>query len=134
MGVTVKSVYQGDYQVTSEHQPSGAKITTDLPVDNGGKGRGFSPTDLVGTALSSCILTIMAKAAEKKGLDMTGSSIEITKEMIGPPRQIGSLIGYVEFPESFSPDDKNSLLRYIRSCPVHQTLLGEEVEISIKEK
>ncbi len=134
MGVTVKSVYQGDYQVTSEHQPSSAKITTDLPVDNGGLGRGFSPTDLVGTALSSCILTIMAKGAEKKGLDMTGTSIEITKEMIGPPRQIGSLIGYIEFPESFSSEDKDSLLRYIRSCPVHQTFFGEEVEISIKEK
>ncbi len=134
MGVMVKSVYTGDYQVRSEHEPSGATITTDLPIDNGGQGRGFSPTDLVGTALSSCILTIMAKAAEKKGLDMAGTSIEITKEMVGPPRQIGSLVGHVSFPQSFSSEDKKSLLRYVRSCPVHQTLLGEEVHISIEEK
>lgn len=135
MGVTIQSVYVGDDQVTTTHEPSGATFTTDLPVDNGGKGRNFSPTDLVGTALASCILTIMAKAAERKDLPFTGTSIELTKEMVGPPRQIGILQGSVSFNKELSSKDKEYLLQFIKKCPVHQTLLGSDtLKIDIREK
>ena len=56
--------YQGQLHCHAEHAASGATLFTDAPVDNGGKGEGFSPTDLVATALAACVLTMMAKKAE----------------------------------------------------------------------
>ena len=67
MSVTIKAHYVGDNTVELEHGPTGRKMTTDLPLDNGGKGRTFSPTDLLASALASCILTIMGMAAAKDG-------------------------------------------------------------------
>ncbi len=134
MAVKIESVYTGDYQVVTTHEPSGAKVVTDLPVDNGGKGRGFSPTDLVGTALASCILTIMAKAAERRDIAFKGTSLELTKEMDGPPRHISSLQGCVQFGAEVSREERDYLLQFIKKCPVHQTLLGSSVSIDITEK
>ncbi len=134
MGVSIESVYQGDNQVTTTHEPSGATITTDLPVDNGGKGRAFSPTDLVGTALASCILTIMAKAAERKDISFAGTSLTLNKEMGGPPRQITELKGTVTFQSDMSREDRDYLLQFVKKCPVHQTLLGGNLSIEITEQ
>jgi len=85
MSVKIKALYMGDDTVELEHGPSGRKIVTDLPVDNGGKGRTFSPTDLLAAALSSCILTIMAKAAAKDHLDLKGATVEVEKDMQSSP-------------------------------------------------
>ena len=60
--------YQGELHCHAEHPASGATLNTDAPLDNGGKGESFSPTDLVATALAACILTMMAKKAENLGI------------------------------------------------------------------
>ncbi len=78
----LKAVYLGDEQVELTHEETGQKILTDLPPDNGGKGRTFSPTDLFACSLTSCILTIMAKMAERDGEDFKGTNIEFEKIMI----------------------------------------------------
>ena len=62
---TFEIKYQGDLRTTATHLDSGSKISTDAPKDNHGLGETFSPTDLVCSALASCILTIMAIAVEK---------------------------------------------------------------------
>ena len=70
---TVETVYLGQLRAEATHLQSGTKIVTDAPVDNHGKGESFSPTDMVATALGSCMLTIMGIAAESRGIDMTVS-------------------------------------------------------------
>ena len=55
--------YSGDLRTEGEHLQSGNKIITDAPIDNKGKGEGFSPTDLVATSLANCMLTIMGIVA-----------------------------------------------------------------------
>ena len=132
MSVKIKAEYIGDDQVELTHTPSNTKIITDLPVDNGGRGRTFSPTDLVASALSSCILTIMSKIAQKEGVDMKGTLIEIEKEMGANPRRISVLKGKITFPKGIPENKKEKLLSAIKSCPVTKSL-HPDIKIEITE-
>lgn len=132
MSVKIKAHYMGDDTVELEHGPSGRKITTDLPVDNGGKGRTFSPTDLLASALASCILTIMAKAAVKDGLDLKGASVEVEKEMQSNPRRVARFMGRITLPRGLTLAQKEKLKAYIRACPVGASLHPEvKVELAV---
>ncbi|MBI4656555.1 MAG: OsmC family protein [Elusimicrobia bacterium] len=132
MSVKIISKYIGDSRIEIEHGPSRSTIVTDLPVDNGGKGRMFSPTDLIPASLSSCVLTIMSKMAEKNGLDIKGCSIEIEKHMQENPRRISRLAGAVTFPSHLSELHRKKLLACVKTCPVHKSL-HPDIEIEIKE-
>jgi len=122
MSVKINARYAGGDQVELEHGPSKNKIMTDLPVDNGGRGRTFSPTDLLASALASCILTIMAKAAERDGVNIQGTSISIEKHMQENPRRISKFTGILTFPAGLSEEKKKKLQSYIQACPVHRSL------------
>jgi hypothetical protein len=90
MAVEVDITYEGWLQRTASHGPSGNTITTDAPVDNGGRGEAFSPTDLVAAALGTCIITVMALVAQRSGSDLKGTHIHVIKEMTfgpGPAHQ-----------------------------------------------
>ncbi len=133
MATIIKSTYIGDGRVESTHGPTNSKIVTDLPPDNGGKGRLFSPTDLFATSLSSCILTIMAKFAEKNNIDITGGTIEIEKIMLDNPRRIGKLLATITFPDHVDEKNKNKLKACINACPIHRSIHPKiETEFVIK--
>ena len=90
MGVPMSVRIRGlDCELT--HGPSGAVIRTTPPKDNGGDGSSFSPTDLVGAALASCALSTLALVAAREGLFFGEATARVEKEMVGPPRRIGSL-------------------------------------------
>lgn len=131
MAVKIGARYLGDQRVELSHGPSGETIVTDLPLDNGGKGRTFSPTDLFAGSLSSCILTIMAKAAEKDGLRLDGARIELEKEMTKePPRRVAALRGKVIFPQGLTERQRSKLMACVHACPVHKSLHpGIEVKL-----
>lgn len=118
----ILSVYTGDGQTELTHGPTGAKLPTDLPPDNGGLGRTFSPTDLLAGAFASCTLTIMGKMAARDGVDFTGVQVEIEKIMAANPRRVGEFILHFTFPAHFTPQQKERYSAAIKACPVHQTL------------
>ena len=89
---TVKITYLGDLRTTSTHLQSGNQLITDAPTDNMGKGEAFSPTDLLATATGTCMLTTMAIVAQRDGIELTGSEVEVTKIMSQtPPRKVARL-------------------------------------------
>ncbi len=125
MSVEVDIVYQGELHCTATHGPSHQSISTDAPLDNGGKGAAFSPTDLVGTALGTCIVTIMGLVAKRNGLDITGTHVHVTKEMAASPiRRIGELRVTVTLPKGkpLSATDRERLEQAAQKCPVKQSL------------
>lgn len=123
MSVKVNAVYDGGLHCTVEHEPSRAKIVTDAPLDNGGKGGLFSPTDLVAAAAGTCILTVMGLVARRGNLDIAGARVSVVKEMVSvPARRIGSLKVAVTLPAALKPEDRRKLEETARHCPVHQSL------------
>lgn len=120
--VEMSVVYLGEKHCELTHGPSQSKIETDAPKDNNGRGENFSPTDLVGAALASCVLTTMAIMAEKDGLSIKGASARVTKEMQASPRQIARLPVTVDMPAGLSATDRKRLEAAAHTCPVHRSL------------
>jgi putative redox protein len=131
MGVRIEFGYQGQLRCTSTHGPSKAQVLTDAPVDNQGRGESFSPTDLVATALGSCMLTTMAIYAERHGLDLRGATATVEKEMIADPlRRIAKLTTALTLPLTADHPQRAALERAALTCPVHRSL-REDVEIPV---
>lgn len=121
--VKTKITYEGGLRTTTHHGPSGAEFQTDAPVDNNGKGESFSPTDLVGVALGSCILTVMGIVADRMDVDLTGATADVEKSMVADPiRRIGKLDVRLTLPGGISEKHRKKLERSARTCPVHKSL------------
>tara|TARA_Y100000996_G_scaffold342928_1_gene280484 strand:+ start:361 stop:768 length:408 start_codon:yes stop_codon:yes gene_type:complete len=131
MSSAIKINYLGDLRTESTHLDSNHKITTDAPKDNNGLGRKFSPTDLVASALGSCLLTIMGIVAKRHNIDMVDSRIEIDKEMQDNPRRISKIIVKILMNENIKDNEMKILKRAAAQCPVHRSL-NSEIEILIK--
>ena len=130
--VKVKIVYEGELRCRLTHETSGTTISTDAPKDNMGKGESFSPTDLVGSALGSCMLTTMAIVAKRRGIEFGTASVEVIKEMISEPeRRIGKITVTFQMPKGLSPEHRALFERAAMTCPVHKSL-NPSVEISVK--
>jgi len=120
---TATTKYLGDLRTEITHVRSGSIILTDAPVDNKGKGEKFSPTDLVASALGSCIFTIMGIAAREHGFSIDGSSCKITKIMTDAPRKIGEIKIDFDFTGNDYTDKQKKILTYcVKTCPVSLTL------------
>lgn len=117
--------YTGQLHCNLTHEPSGSTLETDAPKDNHGKGEKFSPTDLVGAALGSCILTTMAMVAERNGIDFRGAHAEVEKEMILNPRRIGTLRVRLHLSKATPLEQRNKLENAALQCPVHKSLHPE---------
>ena len=121
--VNIQVEYQGDLHCKATHGPSGAELSTDAPRDNQGRGESFSPTDLVATALGTCMLTVMGITARTLNIDLAGTTATVEKEMTTtPPRMIASLSVRIRVPHSLSPENKQKLERAAHTCPVHKSL------------
>lgn len=118
---TVQTTYLGDLRTQATHLQSGISILTDAPTDNQGKGEAFSPTDLVATALGSCIITTMGIVARRDGLNFNGSSLEITKVMAAEaPRRIARIEIKITMQTDVELDEttKAKYVRVAHTCPV----------------
>lgn len=130
--VRIEIDYQGSLRCEAVHTPSGQRLLTDAPVDNHGKGESFSPTDLVATALGTCIVTTMAIVAERHEWDLSGTRVSVVKSMVADPvRRIGSLEVVVQVPREFDEKARRALERAAHTCPVHRTL-SSETEIPLR--
>lgn len=110
---TIKTIYLGDLRTENEHLQSGNKIVTDAPVDNQGKGEFFSPTDMLATALGSCILTIMGIKARDNGIDIAGTKVDITKIMASDPRRVAEVIVEFTFPQKIYTQEEKHLIESV---------------------
>jgi uncharacterized OsmC-like protein len=123
--VRILATYQGEKHCELLHVPSKSRLETDAPVDNQGKGERFSPTDLVGSALVSCILTTMAIVAERDNVSIVGAEAEVEKVMSNNPRRIASLHVKIKLSKKIPTDYRKKLENIAHQCPVHKSLHPE---------
>ena len=121
--VTSKVTYLGSLRTNAVHDRSSQEIITDAPIDNQGKGEAFSPTDLVCTALCSCMMTIMGKVAEREFISMENTTAEVTKIMSADPRKISEItINFDMRQLTISNKQSKMLENAARTCPVALSL------------
>jgi len=124
--IQIVNQYQGGLRCEATHGPSQNKLITDAPVDNHGKGESFSPTDLVATALGTCMATVMGIYAEGHAIDLQGMTVTVLKEMTQVPvRRIARLTCEIVVPLPATHPRREALERAALTCPVHQSLHPE---------
>ena len=132
--VEIKLTYEGGLHCSATHMPSGSTLVTDAPVDNNGLGQAFSPTDLVATALASCMATVIGIVAKRKEIAVEGMSVVARKFMsLDQPRRISRLELDIDIPLPASHPDRRILESAARSCPVHHSI-HPEIEVVMKWK
>jgi putative redox protein len=125
--VRIRLRYPGELHTEAFHEPSSARLETDAPRDNQGKGESFSPTDLLATSLGACMMTVMGILARREGLDIDGLLATVDKHMtVSPPRKVARLVVELTLPAA-----KGALLDAARraaleeageTCPVRLSL------------
>lgn len=118
--MTASIVYEGNLRTVCTHHRSGSIVETDAPIDNNGKGERFSPTDLVATALGTCMLTIMGMRAREMKINLEGVRIDVEKIMKADPRRIGGVNLTFHFPDNIQVDEEQKavLENAAHTCPV----------------
>ncbi len=116
--------YEGNLRCNAQHLQSGTTMESDAPTDNRSKGERFSPTDLVCTALATCMATTMAIKANDMNIELKGLTIDVKKNMESNPRRISKIDVKVVFPPSLVLDEKDRIIlqRTGDTCPVVKSL------------
>lgn len=123
--VAITCRYDGELRCHALHEPSSATLLTDAPTDNQGRGEQFSPTDLVATALATCILTIMGITADRHGWRLDDSTARVEKSMTSAgPRKIALLEVWITLPADLTDEQRALLQRAGETCPVKRSLEG----------
>jgi len=114
--------YKGNLRTEAIHIESGTKILTDAPKDNFGNGESFSPTDLLATSLSACMLSIMGIVARRDNIDISGIKTEVTKIMYSDPRRVGEIHVKIYMPITLNEKQRTILENAAHTCPVAKSL------------
>ncbi len=129
MSHSIENIYLGELRTQSKHLKSSDVIITDAPTDNNGKGDAFSPTDLVASALCSCMTTVMGICAEKNNFELPVSTAYVTKIMESYPRRISKIIIEINFDKNnLSDQQKEKLVAVAKGCPVAQSLSADLIQ------
>ena len=129
MSHSIENKYVGELRTESTHLKSSNVIITDAPKDNHGKGNAFSPTDLVASALCSCMTTVMGICANKNQFDLPNSTAHVTKVMSSHPRRISKIIIEINFDKNnLSEQNVEKLIAVAKGCPVAQSLSSDLIQ------
>lgn len=122
--MTANIIYKGTLRCEATHLQSGSIIETDAPTDNRGKGERFSPTDLLCVSLGTCIATTMGIKADDMRIDLTETTVEVTKHMLPDPRRVAKIEVTLNMPARLLLDEKDKIIleRVGNNCPVTKSL------------
>lgn len=117
-------LYHHPYRTEMTHLESNQSIKTDAPKDNNGLGESFSPTDLVSTALASCMMTILGIQLDKRRIELINMEATVSKKMLSNPRKISTIEIdlIIELKNKENDKIKQALEEAAKECPVALSL------------
>lgn len=119
MGVKITGEFTGGLETRMRHEHSGAVIVTDPPLDNGGCGASFSPTDMLAASYGACMMSIVALKGKKENIDLKGMQVAIEKNMTTSlPRRVASLDVHLTLPAHLTPTQREEMEKAAKNCPV----------------
>ncbi len=106
---------------------SGNIIVADEPTDMGGKDLGFSPKELLASALAACTSATVRMYTDRKEWDLQKLKINIELDFIASENKT---VFNRKLKSTGNLDDaqKNRLLAVANACPVHK-MLSNPIEI-----
>ncbi|WP_027375907.1 OsmC family protein [Kaistella palustris] len=116
--MTSTITYLGDFKIESQHEKSGAKITTCAPLREGGTSEMFSPSDLFGISFGQSMLMAVAVLGKPRGIDISGATCELKKSTFPEPKRIGTIFCIVRFQQNFTAEQKEFIEETALNCPV----------------
>jgi uncharacterized OsmC-like protein len=124
--VEINVSYEGGLRCRAVHGPSKNELITDAPADNMGKGEAFSPTDLVATALATCIATTIGIVAKRKGFEIPSMRVHVEKHMsTDSPRRIVRMPIKLWLPLPPDHPERKLIENTAHGCPVHQSVRAD---------
>jgi len=106
-------------------------VLCDQPAENGGEDAGMTPPEFLLASLASCAGFYAIQYLKTRKLAETGVEVSVTADKIRPPARLGNFNIRVTCPVPLTPEQHEGLMRSVKSCLIHNTLLHTP-EISIE--
>ncbi len=130
--IKIKILGNGFCEAT--HEEFGEKIKTSISPNFGGKGRNFSSTDLVATALGTCVASSLESFAKRSDLNFEAFEITVEKELSDSPKSISALKIEIAYPQNLDDKTLLKIIRLVNNCPVKRSLNPEmKIESRFRE-
>lgn len=111
-----KELYKTEIRSSSENA-----LISDEPIDAGGKNLGFSPKELLISALASCTGATLRMYADRKQWKLEEIQTEIELEWDGELKQT-TINRKIKLTGDLNEEQKTRLLQIADNCPVHKIL------------
>jgi len=122
-------------QVRFNIQSRSHSILCDQPVDNGGEDTAMTPPELMLASLGSCAAFYALQYLKARNLADSGVEVSVTAEKLKGPARLGNFKIRVEYPVTLDQDHTEGLMRSVKHCLIHNTLLAPpEVNIELAAK
>ena len=111
-------------------------LISDQPPENGGTDAGMTPPELLLASLGSCAAFYAAEYLRTRHLAQSGVEVLVTAEKLKPPARLGNFHIRVTSPVPLTEEQRESLLRSVQHCLVHNTLLNPpemHIELGTRE-
>ncbi len=108
--------------VKFEAECRGHRVLCDQPSANGGEDAGMSPPEFMLASLGTCAGYYALQYLKTRSLPVTGLKIRVAAEKAMQPARLGSFRIEVAVPD-LEPRHREGVLRAVKSCLVHNTLL-----------
>ncbi len=105
-------------------------LFTDLPKALGGDDSAPSPHDYFDAALGACKALTLKYYAEKKGIPLTGVSVEVARDDSQEQKGKYALNVVLTLKGVLTDEQRAELHRVADRCPVHKLMTTTEVTIS----